>query len=367
MTRSPWWRPPWLRREPSPAPEPAPAPAPPPAVEAPLVEAPRQRRDIAEVVRLPTLLHAHVHMAGTRYHAYDELRDRLAVHTPLRLVREPDNPHDGNAIAVHFADGEGSRRIAYVPRRHAPPLANLLDAGHVLQCRVAEPGRYDDHVYPRGQTFPDDRGRMGAVLIRHLPPDGAEHWLTVPGGLHELEIWLGEGPLDAMPDEDARVRTLAVESRVTGLGLGEWRVWRDTLEEGQGLALRRVRGDRRFPHSVAVHVADVGDDTRAGPEGAGFLGYVQWRHARDVAAHMDTGGLAQAVVASVERTRPFIGLDGARHAAEATDLVVTIQGRGGARTRLHRALAAVEAEIEAEAVLWRRDDRTGRWVRCSAD
>ena len=326
----------------------------------PAIEAPRLRREIGAMVRLPTLLHERLAVAGTRYHAFDQVRDRLAVHDALLLVREADNPHDGNAIAVHF-DG---LRIGYVPRRDAPGLANLLDAGHVLQARVAEPGRYDDHVYPRGHEFEDDV--RPAALVRRLPPDGAEHWIVARGGLHEFEIWLGDGPLDMMSDEEDRARVLAARSHVTALGHGLFDALAPTLEEGQPLALRRLRGDRRFPHCVAVHLEDGGDDGAAGPDGPGFLGYVAYRHARRVAAHFDTGGSAMAVVAEVEMSRPLLGLDGGRVEAKPTGLVLTIQGHGGARTRLAREIAAVEAEIEVEATVWVRG-RDGAFVRCSPE
>lgn len=78
----------------------------------------------------------------------------LPAHTPLRLVPEPDNPHDANALAVHVASadipnsdaareqlnsdalpfgftvedilGEASWHLGYVARTHAEWLAPII-------------------------------------------------------------------------------------------------------------------------------------------------------------------------------------------------------------------------------------------------
>jgi len=44
------------------------------------------------------------------------------------LCREPDNPHDANAIAVKAL---GKYQLGYIPRYLAESLAPLLDAGKV--------------------------------------------------------------------------------------------------------------------------------------------------------------------------------------------------------------------------------------------
>jgi len=51
----------------------------------------------------------------------------------LRLVREPDNPHDALAVRIDDAAGE---KIGYVPRALNADLAALLDAGVRLSCRA---------------------------------------------------------------------------------------------------------------------------------------------------------------------------------------------------------------------------------------
>ena len=60
----------------------------------------------------------------------------------LRLVREPHNPHDPNAIAI-FAMND-RHKAGYVPARRAKRLAQLMDTGVELvgiSVRGAGPGR----------------------------------------------------------------------------------------------------------------------------------------------------------------------------------------------------------------------------------
>ncbi len=71
-------------------------------------------------------------IAGTGHHCDEELGRRLVNAPALALVREPDNEHDADAIAVQL-DG---RKVGYIPRCHNPVLARLLDAGKCLHARV---------------------------------------------------------------------------------------------------------------------------------------------------------------------------------------------------------------------------------------
>lgn len=53
------------------------------------------------------------------------------------LVREPENSHDPNAIAVYSPVLNESRHIGYIPRIDAARLAPLLDSGKRYLCFVA--------------------------------------------------------------------------------------------------------------------------------------------------------------------------------------------------------------------------------------
>jgi len=74
------------------------------------------------------------HVAGTL--RVDDLlvkTEKVCVGDGVKLLREPANPHDEFAIAVHTA---GDARIGWVPRTHNPVLARLMDAGKRLVAKV---------------------------------------------------------------------------------------------------------------------------------------------------------------------------------------------------------------------------------------
>ena len=72
-------------------------------------------------------------LAGFRYHAAAELFHELRVGDALELLRELDNPHDANAVAVSWR----GRRLGYLPRRENAALAWGLDRGERLQARIS--------------------------------------------------------------------------------------------------------------------------------------------------------------------------------------------------------------------------------------
>ena len=61
-----------------------------------------------------------------RHHAEALTSEAVALGQPLELRRDPENPHDANAIAVH-APGGGDQ-VGWVPREIAADLAPDLDA-----------------------------------------------------------------------------------------------------------------------------------------------------------------------------------------------------------------------------------------------
>ena len=63
---------------------------------------------------------------AAQHHAGALARDDVAPGRALVLRRDPANPHDPNAIAVHPAGGE---QVGWVPREVAEELAPELDAG----------------------------------------------------------------------------------------------------------------------------------------------------------------------------------------------------------------------------------------------
>ena len=74
-------------------------------------------------------------VAGIPYHQARAVADTLRKGEVLVLRREPQNPHDPLAIAIHTGRSD---KLGYVPRVHNAPYARLLDAGWDLRCAVAE-------------------------------------------------------------------------------------------------------------------------------------------------------------------------------------------------------------------------------------
>src|SRR3989304_4481039 len=74
-------------------------------------------------------------LAGFRYHEAPQLFDELRLGDRLALVREPDNPHDPNAVRVEWR----GRKLGYVPRRENAALAWGLDRGTPMRARGRRP------------------------------------------------------------------------------------------------------------------------------------------------------------------------------------------------------------------------------------
>jgi HIRAN domain len=78
----------------------------------------------------PELAARGLHVAGVagagRHHADALVAEDVAPGRALELRRDPDNPHDASAIAVH---GAGGAQVGWVPRELAAELAPALDAG----------------------------------------------------------------------------------------------------------------------------------------------------------------------------------------------------------------------------------------------
>ena len=72
-------------------------------------------------------------LAGFQYHEARELWPELKVGDTLTLVREPDNPHDGNAVRVEWR----GRMLGYLPRAENRAVAAEMDRGGAVSARIA--------------------------------------------------------------------------------------------------------------------------------------------------------------------------------------------------------------------------------------
>jgi hypothetical protein len=86
-------------------------------------------------------------LRGSSHYAAALKAGKFTPGSPVKLVREPNNPHDSNAIAVY---AEGARNKAgYVPAARAKSLAKLLDAGtDLVAISVRGSGRGTDGTVP---------------------------------------------------------------------------------------------------------------------------------------------------------------------------------------------------------------------------
>src|SRR3972149_6946512 len=64
-------------------------------------------------------------LAGFQYYQGGRLWDEIKVGDPLTLAREPDNPHDSNAVRVEWQ----GHKLGYVPRRENQAVARHMDSG----------------------------------------------------------------------------------------------------------------------------------------------------------------------------------------------------------------------------------------------
>jgi hypothetical protein len=85
----------------------------------------------------PELSERRLHVTGVagagRHHAGALASGDAAPGRPLELRRDPDNPHDQNAIAVYIPSG---KQVGWVPRELAQELAPELDAGRAWSAVV---------------------------------------------------------------------------------------------------------------------------------------------------------------------------------------------------------------------------------------
>ena len=90
-------------------------------------------------------------VAGFQFHAGDAVWSSMTVGTPLKLVREPDNSHDGKAVAVYFHDD----KLGYVPRGENGVVAQMIDRGEKLEATISRLTVDDD---------PWERVRFSVIL-----------------------------------------------------------------------------------------------------------------------------------------------------------------------------------------------------------
>ena len=71
-------------------------------------------------------------LAGSQFHALSAVVDQIRVGDRLTLQRDPENPHDRNAIQVRWQ----GHLLGFVPRRENKVIARAMDRNEPLIARV---------------------------------------------------------------------------------------------------------------------------------------------------------------------------------------------------------------------------------------
>lgn len=86
-------------------------------------------------------------IAGFQFHEGESIWNHLGTGDTLDLVREPDNPHDKRAVAVHWR----GCKLGYIPGRDNCAAAQLLDGGQPVSARITAL-QMSDNPWKRVQT-----------------------------------------------------------------------------------------------------------------------------------------------------------------------------------------------------------------------
>lgn len=73
-------------------------------------------------------------LAGFQFYSGKALWDEMKVGDVLTLVREPDNPHDANAVRVEW----NGHRLGYIPQRENADVARQMDRGAPVKARIVK-------------------------------------------------------------------------------------------------------------------------------------------------------------------------------------------------------------------------------------
>ena len=73
-------------------------------------------------------------LAGFQYHAGAAVWEGMKVGDALALAREPDNPHDRNAVRVTWR----GQQLGYLPRAENAAVAAEMDRGGRIEARIAK-------------------------------------------------------------------------------------------------------------------------------------------------------------------------------------------------------------------------------------
>lgn len=79
-------------------------------------------------------------LAGFQYYAGEKLWSKISIGDRLAMSRESGNPYDRRAVALFWR----RFKLGYVPRIDNAVIAQLLERGTSMQCRIVEKNEADD-------------------------------------------------------------------------------------------------------------------------------------------------------------------------------------------------------------------------------
>ena len=103
-------------------------------------------------------------VAGVTFEGRQALIAQLSTSDPCRIVPEPTNAYDKNALAVHVAHDGQVWHIGFVPRDIAAEIAPYLE-GEAVMCEIAE-------ITGGFETRDGDTASLGVRLMIELPAYG---------------------------------------------------------------------------------------------------------------------------------------------------------------------------------------------------
>lgn len=100
-------------------------------------------------------------VSGVTFDGRQALVAQINTSDPCRLVPEPTNKYDPNAIGVMVAHDGQVWHIGYIPKEIAAQIAPYLE-GEALMCRIAE-------ITGGFETRDGDTAALGVRLLIELP------------------------------------------------------------------------------------------------------------------------------------------------------------------------------------------------------
>lgn len=82
----------------------------------------------------PSLHFLDFHIAGFAYWDGLDVIDELSLGKEVKLISEPDNPYDSEAVVIYYQD----KKLGYVPKNKNSLLSKLLFFGHqdIFEARI---------------------------------------------------------------------------------------------------------------------------------------------------------------------------------------------------------------------------------------